>query len=223
MRMILSVIAAALLFGLSGVYHGLRSDRWGTSDDLSRAVGRLQRIPISCGKWSGEPVHLDEAALRRAEASGWIARKYVHPEKGEVQLLVLCGRPGPISVHTPEICYPGIGYALFDKAERVEITPSDGMPALQFWTTRFSRPGVVTDALRIAWAWNSAGSFVAAEHPRIRFGADRYLYKIYVVERLTQFDEPWEHGRCNAFLKDLLPEIDRALCPISEVAGTDAR
>ena len=24
--------------------------------------------------------------------------------------LILCGRPGPVSIHTPDVCYRGLGY-----------------------------------------------------------------------------------------------------------------
>jgi hypothetical protein len=221
MRLLFSVIAGALLFGLSGLYHGLRTDRWGASENLSSAVERLQRIPFAVGKWHGEPLQIDAAMLRRAETAGWIARKYVHPEKGEVQLLVLCGRPGPISLHTPEVCYPGIGYALFDKPERVGIGPDGSSRSPEFWIARFTRSGTLADALRIAWSWNSDGSFVAADHPRVRFAADKYLYKIYVVSRLRHFKEEWEQDGCRAFLQDLMPELEKALLPLDDRAASD--
>ena len=75
-----------------------RSMLWGLSVPLVVVASRLGLFDM--------PAEAYEAAA--AELEGWLARRYLHRRTGVVvHVLLLCGRPGPLSVHTPEVCYYG--------------------------------------------------------------------------------------------------------------------
>src|SRR5260370_19693220 len=115
------VLFAAMTLG-AGVYHGLRTDRWRTSSELQNAIGRLDGVPSSLGDWHGEAEPLDAEDLKRAGIKGHISYRFRNVVTGEkVSMLIVCGRSGPIAVHTPEICYGGAGFEAFRERYRKEI------------------------------------------------------------------------------------------------------
>ena len=43
--------------------------------------------------------------------TGYLLRTYTHRISGETfQVLLVCGKPGPTSLHPPDVCYQGAGY-----------------------------------------------------------------------------------------------------------------
>src|ERR1700742_4693745 len=99
-----------LLVGVLGAVHGIYSDRWGPSGQLEKALKRLDRVPIAFGDWAGEDLPFEQSDMARAGIEGTVLRRYKNPRTREsVSLLVVCGRGGPISVHTPDVCYAGSG------------------------------------------------------------------------------------------------------------------
>src|SRR5262249_2725025 len=79
--------------------------------------------------------------LAAAGAAGSWVCTYRHERTGEVlTVILLCGRPGPMSVHRPEHCYRGAGYDIVSPAVRPSLELSDGTSA-EFWTAVFSKPG----------------------------------------------------------------------------------
>src|SRR5262245_25371792 len=111
MQRALILSAGAVLLVLSGLVHGIWTQRWGAPVELTAAAARLQEFPLDVGDWKGQPLELDADAMAKAEAAGYVARIFRHPTKGEVRMLLLCGRPGPVSLHTPDVCFPGAGLA----------------------------------------------------------------------------------------------------------------
>src|SRR4051812_44424328 len=109
MRRSLPLIAAALVVGLSGYAHGLRTGRWVTDRQVRDAVARVDRVPMGFGDWSGRPGKLDRATLDAAGVAGGLVRRYDNRRGEAVSVMLLCGRSGPVSVHPPEVCYQGSG------------------------------------------------------------------------------------------------------------------
>jgi hypothetical protein len=212
MRRYLPLIAGAVVLGVSGVVHGLWTDRWNVSSAVDAACARLDAVPATLGEWDSQPLELDARQLAVAETAGHLARRYVHRRSGQqVSLILLCGRPGPLAVHRPDICYTGAGYQLAGEPEK--WTPTGSETQAQFWTTRFFRPGNETAALRVFWTWSSDGNWVAADQPRLAFAQASALYKLYLVQPLAQPDEPLAGGVAQDFLQVLLPELKRCLHP----------
>src|SRR6266446_9220579 len=110
-----AIAAALVLIALCGVVHGLRAERWQTSRALEEALARVELAPLEIGDWKAEPQENDVQAFAQAGAQRYWTRLYTNARKGQSVLAILmCGRAGRMAVHTPEVCYRGAGYELYD-------------------------------------------------------------------------------------------------------------
>ena len=205
---VLTVLAAV---ASSGVVQGVWTGRWARSGALERATARMADLPMTVGEWDGEAQELDERQLTVADVSGHVLRRYVNRRTGDVVFaLLLCGRPGPVAVHTPEICYRGLGFQAVGARAKLPAPGGAG----ELWVARFQKEHASgAEHLRILYAWNAAGAWEAADSPRSRFARQPALYKLYVTRQLLRADEPLEEGPELAFLQALLPAAQKALFP----------
>jgi hypothetical protein len=199
-----------------GLVHGLWTRRWERSSDLDRAVPRLGEVPLTVGPWQGKPEPLDERMAAFAGVAGSWMRRYTHAGTGQtVTVLLMCGRPGPVAVHTPEWCYRGVGFVP-EPAESWTVTPEEGGPA-EFWVGKFRQEDAATPrVLRILWSWNATGRWQAPNQPRLAFARHPVLYKLYVIRELSSPTEGLEEDAGAALLRELLPVLDRTLFPAPE-------
>jgi len=208
MRRYLPLFAGAALLIACGLVHGLWTDRWVMSAALRDCTSRMTTLPMTVGDWDGSTTELDARQLAVADVAGHLSRRYVQRHTGrEVDVLLLCGRGGPVSVHQPDVCYTGAGYQPNGAPEK--WTEPDGPAGM--WMARFAKPGSDPAPLRIFWAWSAAGDWKAADHPRLEFGRQPAMYKLYVVHRMTRPDEPLDESAGRDFLRVLLPELRRSL------------
>ncbi len=209
-RLLPLVLGGGLLLS-SGVVHGLWTDRWGASLAMKSAADRLASVPLVVGDWTGRPAEMDERQLQVASVAGHLCRRYVERGSGtEVGVVLLCGRPGPLAVHRPEVCYAGAGFEMDGDREQ---WPS---PAGKFWTARFRKAGPNLEALRIFWAWGGGADWDADDDPRTRYAPTTPLYKLYVTRGLAKPDEPLDHEPATRFLKAFLPKLQQCLGPGAE-------
>src|SRR5690349_8005042 len=102
-RMLLPTLALLLIVG-TGVVHGMRTGRWQPSAALTDAVARLDTVPMRIGDWEGEDTPL--AGREPPGVAAHLCRRYTNTRTGEaVTMFLVCGRPGPVSIHTPDVCY----------------------------------------------------------------------------------------------------------------------
>lgn len=199
----------------AGVFEGLRTNRWGQSEDMKAAVARLTAVPPTFGDWTSTENVIDEKVLKVAEATGSISRTYANRKTGSVvSVLLLCGPPGPIGAHTPDICYRGIGFEMDGREEHRTITPADS-PAGSYWAATFQRQSTGADRLRVAWMWGVDGDWNASTNPRREFALRKALYKLYVSRGVTPADREANPpvDRIQDFLADFLPVVKKALNP----------
>ncbi len=203
-------LALLIVIG-SGIAHGLCSDRWSTSEELPAAVARVNRLPTTIGDWEGTDLFLDPSAIQRGEIAGSVTRKYVDRVTAqEMQVMLVCGKHGPIAVHTPDVCYQGAGYRMAsDRARQVVALPS-GQPA-PFFKANFVKDTVPgKDELRIWWSWNGNGAWQIAAEPRFAFANCSVLYKLYVIYRVPPRDRS-PADPMPAFVQQLLAEMSRTV------------
>jgi hypothetical protein len=204
-----------LLIGLAtvagvAVVQGVWTQRWRTSAELEAAAERLSRAPGDLGTWKAEPSELDADSLAEAGARGAWLRRYTDSRTGaSVQIILLCGKPGKMSVHRPEHCYRGAGYDMLAEPMRYEI-PAE--PPADCWTTKFRKEESTGDvALRIYWTWFGDGAWRAPDSPRLAFAHLPALYKLYAIRELPARPERLEQDPTLDLLQRLLPALADAL------------
>lgn len=211
MKRVLPIAAGLAVIVSAGIAQGVWTNRWSRSRDLDQAIARLDRVAARVGGWEGHDLELDAGELEAAGIEGHVARRYVSRSDGSaVTVLLVAGRPGPISVHTPEICYAGAGYK--PEAAPARYAPPSGLPRpVEFWMGRF-REGrsAAPMRLRILWAWGSQGSWGAPDQPRLAYAPRRSLYKLYVISESAPGDDRPD-AAADSFVHDLMPELQRAL------------
>lgn len=197
---------------LAGVVHGDLSGRWGASQELHQAVERLEKIPQEVGAWEATDFELDPQAVQIGEIAGYIARRYANGNGTQLTVMIVCGRPGPISAHTPEWCYGGSGFHAEKSNVTDQVNVSDGQ-AVSFWRNQFVKErAAVPERLEISWAWNAGDGWQAPENPRLAYAPERYLYKLYVVrDASADGDGDEEKSARTEFLEALIPHVDAAL------------
>ena len=78
--------------------------------------------PPTVGDWEGRPLEVEPRELAAAGVIGGVLRRYVNRQDGRaVTVLLVCGPPGPIAVHTPDICFAGIGYDVVGAQARAAV------------------------------------------------------------------------------------------------------
>jgi hypothetical protein len=167
------------------------------------------------GEWeAGDDRPIGEQEVAVAELKGYLMRRYAHRGTGEVvEVLVVCGRGGPVAAHTPDVCFAGQGYAQTGAAQRhpVEVPGADGKA--EFWAGRFEKPSVNgPGALGILWTWSARDRWEAPENARLEFGRFPAVYKLYVIRPLGEkAGGPAQDPVVADFLRAFLPAAQTAL------------
>ena len=190
---------------VSGLVHGRLADRW-RPNTMLEAGTRLQSIPAEFGKWrlkSSEP--MSELSRKMLECTGDVTRSYVNEETGElVQVMVIVGPWGPISVHTPDVCFSSRAYRRVEKAKRITIADSTGTNS-DFWAETFVTSGLEARNLRAYWAWSTGGPWSAPNGTKAAFLGSSHLYKIQLATYLPPVLDPQAEDPVHRFLKDFVP------------------
>src|SRR5689334_18545657 len=118
----MAVVTFGVLLVGYGVAEGLWSGRWGQSDEVRQAVARLDAVPRTIGDWQGEDSPHDPRQLEVAEIQGYVSRVYTNRRtRARVSVLLVCGRPGPIAVHPPNICFTAQGFDMAAAPDRFTV------------------------------------------------------------------------------------------------------
>src|SRR6478736_5172619 len=141
MKSIIPLVVSIALVLAVGVVYGIQTDRWKISNELQEALERLPRTPTQVAEWHGTDVNEFEAEeMNRAGIKGWVYRRY-ETSRDVVVVLIVAGRGGPISVHTPDVCYQGAGYRQVSDIARREITA--GSETASFWESKFEKSNAI--------------------------------------------------------------------------------
>src|SRR5262249_31143018 len=146
------VVLCGTLFG--GWLQGRMATRWGADELLTSAAQRLEQ-PLSeqQGNWRLlKETQVSADVARMLQCPAHINRTYVHQQTGEVIIIsVIIGPPGPISVHTPEVCYSSQDFALL--GERLLVTIADRQEREHaFWQVSMEPKSVSHSAQRVLYA-----------------------------------------------------------------------
>ena len=212
----LRMLPIPIVFGAivsSALIPGIWADRWTASAAFEQNDGRLSNVPLTVGDWSGQDVEVSVRERDAANAKGLLHRRYVNGRTGgAISLMIVFGRPGPVSVHTPDICYPGSG---FDEVGAVSRFDLPGAPGGQMWARRFQKASAAPTQIRVLYGWTADGKWQAPDNPRLAFVRAPFLYKMYVVRQLARPDESIDGDPAVEFLRAFLPPLRDALFPAS--------
>jgi hypothetical protein len=204
-RWIAAALASTALIAC-GLVHGFWTDRWTAPVETTQAAERLNEIPLEIGDWDGEVIDVkpNEAGVGVA---GFIKRRYVHRKTGTVvSLMLVCGRPGPVSIHTPEACYGARGFQVGVKNHY------DAGEGNLLWKTDAIRDSATEETrLRLYWGWSDGIKWNAADEARLQYVRCPVLHKLYVVRELNGLNESNRNEPCEQFLTQLLPMLRKTL------------
>lgn len=207
MRTLPALTACAAVI-LCGIVHGFWTDRWQEPVALGEAAGRLEQVPDEIGDWVAERIEV--SAGDTDVVKGCIQRRY--KKRGTngpwVNIALVCGKPGPVSIHTPAVCYAASG---FDVGSPRLVKAPDGKG--EFWTADAVKKKVTEEnRLRIYWAWSTGQGWTAPDDPRMQYtGHCQVLHKLYVLRELGGTNDSTADDPCLEFMSVLLPAVDKAL------------
>jgi Protein of unknown function (DUF3485) len=202
MRFLYSASALAAVLA-SGVIHGLWTDRWQTASEPAARGARLPVVPFVLGEWVGQDIDTDLQQV--GPMTGFLHRRYLNRQTGAgVTVYMVCGRPGPVCIHTPDICYKATGYEFLSQERfHLPVELDEG----EFWVADLRKTNSTEDRrLRIFWAWSSGGSWSVPENPRLAFARESALFKLYLIREASEKLEPLADDPCLDLMKQLLPE-----------------
>ena len=187
-----------------GVVHGRLSNRWGPPADLRRVGDHLATLPEMLGEWQlVEAEEMPESAVQMLECAGHVIRTYTHRHSGaRVKLALIAGPPGPIAVHTPEVCYNSRDWKLEEPRLAKEIHGGNSGPHT-FWAVTMQAATASGERLRVYYGWTDGHDWRAAESPRYQFARSPYLIKLQLAGAVPFTVSP-DADPCNEFLAALI-------------------
>lgn len=213
-RFIPCLVGVGILLA-SGFLHGRWTDRWSISTEPQASCARLpkQEEPMTLGEWRGYPGRpLEEQDRVIGEIAGYFNQIFKNPKGYEIHVLVVCGRPGPISVHSPEVCLGGEGVVLAGRKKPYVVPLDAPNKPVEFWVGQFYRDdGGLRKDRRQFWTYSADGSWTANDNPRLHFARFPALYKIYIMREMSRRDEKLEDDPALEFIKVFMPEMQRRL------------
>jgi hypothetical protein len=174
----------------------------------------LKELPAQFGSWrvvEGGETALDPEVSRVAGSTDSLVRTYVDQETGvALTLLVLYGRAEKVSGHTPEVCYPAIGY---DEAEEAVTLPvAGGSPPALVRSTVFARKDHTLDRLEVCYAFRQgAGWSPDVEGNWKSLSADPSMFKIQIQRRVAEQERRYLDNPSVKFLEVMLPRLEERI------------
>jgi hypothetical protein len=199
----------------AGAMQGVFTNRWGAKPDLAAAADLLKLIPTEFGDWeTRSDQQFDNATVQMLQCAGHINRTYVNRQTGDaINVALLIGPPGPISVHTPEVCYPARDLEVFESPQRVETRPRDEKKD-EFWRMVFRSKDLTADYMEVWYGWSpgSQNPWTAPTQPRLVYTASNapILWKIQVATPLSPEASTVQNNPCRRFLEDFTPLVQSA-------------
>jgi hypothetical protein len=199
------ILAAATLWG--GVLQGRMGRRWGRSQDFQVLAERLRELPTEIGPWHMRSSStLSPAAEAELECAGYVSRQYERKTGEIVTVALLLGPAGPISVHTPDVCYSSQEYSVIGSPERIPFGGQEGSQDV-LWSTSLQPTNLTAASLRVYYGWSAGGPWSAPRDARFAFAGQPHLYKIQVAGPLLSSGDENASDPGRTFLKEFLPAV----------------
>lgn len=198
---------------ISGLLLGQASGRWGPAPAVVTAEQLLgRRLTERAGNWRlRKEQQLEPQVLKMMSCNAYIARVYEHDQTGDlVTVTVLVGPAGPISVHTPEICYSSRDYVVGRNRAKIPVDDVAGRRH-EFWDVSLKARDSESSAQRVLYAWSTGNTWNATAHPRFAFAGAPYLYKLQLTARSPVDLKRDDFDPCQDFLRSFLAQCQTRL------------
>jgi hypothetical protein len=208
-RPVVVALALSTVIG-SGLVHGYWTGRWESAEAAAASAVLLRQLPLSLGDWQGLDLPTNPRDV--GKVSAYLYRRYVNQRTGAaVAVILACGRPGPVSIHTPDVCYVASGYR---SAEGQLFTPllDPSLPRAEFKTAHFVKTKSAGQThVRVFWAWNAGGTWTVPDNPRLAFAGHPVLYKLHMAREMPNGNDPLEEDPSVDLLRRLLAEFHKSI------------
>lgn len=223
MKTILPITVGSLIAVVSGWQHGLLIDRWGPPSHVVEVADQLENLQLEVPGWTSKALEgIDDRTRKLAGAEGYFSRQYLQERSGiAVQVTILCGRPGPISLHSPEYCFTLAGMKQLGSASEASLFETSPESSKDFWMADYRPPDSKSSPdIRTFWSWSDDGvNWTIPENPRFEFASVPYLYRIYFtmpkqVFEATVSDEEIESKNAiiaKEFMEEFLTRCSEAI------------
>lgn len=205
----------------AGWVQGQLTNRWGPRPDAQLAAEQLQiPLPDRVGNWRLElERQFQPEVVRVLQCPAHISRVYVHDQTGDVATIaVIVGPPGPVAVHTPEICYSSRDYTITGERKATPLADADGREHA-LWDLSLKANDLSAASLRVLYGWSTGTSWEAAQHPRFGYGGLPHLYKLQLAVTAHP-DAASEFDPARDFLTNFVAQLQPRLVPATRGAET---
>lgn len=203
------VVAGLIVAG--AVVNGAATQRWSVFEPDPAIAERLHALEVKFEDWRAEEIPTDMPVNEQSTAT---SRRYMPPTAGRYGMVTLIsGIPGSVSAHTPDVCYPGSGYATLRATKHDTVELPGGRAAAVYVADFEKKTATKLDRVRVRWAFAVDGDWIAPDHPRWQFATQLMrvpvLYKVYVVTPLT--DDGEDDATTRAFVTAAFTQYASAL------------
>jgi hypothetical protein len=211
------ILALALAIGITlttAILYGRWTHSWNTAA-AEPAATVFQNLPHEIGPWKlEESLEIKPSALEILQCNHYSQGWYRNGDTGErAMLTLLLGPPGPMSVHTPEICYSAVDFIPVAERQRVKVRP--GVEDDTAWMVQFnSAHDLQAGITRVYYAWSDGTHWTAAEEPRVTFGGQPFLFKVQILTQLPTNAVSAVEDSARSIFRDFLPEFAKCAAAI---------
>lgn len=203
-----------LMIGVTA-YCGILTGRWAPFTGLEEAREVLRELPLTIGDWeAGEERQLskDDVTMLQIE-NGYICRRYKNSvSQAEVNLVIMIGKTGLVTAHTPEFCFGGRNYEKESTRSAIAFPivnysgkgPTDDL----LWKVNFINRAAQGGTISFYYGVGVGDSWLASENPRTELLRYRYAYKLQAEAMVDG-----ETDNVRQFLGDTLPTVQKYLRP----------
>jgi hypothetical protein len=213
MKRILPILACSIVMLGTGLLHGFITNRWGPSIGLQQAIDRLDRLPLVADDWDGTVLQRDVEPQTVRKSGAFVLAHFVNRRTGDaVQVSLICGRPGTLSLHPPTICFPAHGYQEKARPSRVEVPLKESGNRTEWMAADFGRAiAAGEERIHVLWCYGFQGQWTTPDNPRIALAGQGAVYKLYVARVGDGEGARGQKDPSVAFLGVFLPELEKAL------------
>ena len=213
--LIFSAFVLVSLTVVSGIVHGMLSNRWGAADQLVEAGNELELLKTEFGDWEMQAEEdVRQSVQAMLECTGYVNRTYINTKTSDVvRVSVIVGPHGPLSVHTPEICYTSREYRPHPQGDRqrIEVGPQNEAHH-KFWALTLQSRRLDGGLLRVCYAWSTGNTWEAPEDARFAYPFEPVLYKVQLAYELPLGSHAVNNRLIYKFLQDFLPTVGTVMC-----------